>query len=213
GNLGAMAASLRHLGRDALAHDEPDRAVALFDEAIAVRRARYEDENDIDIRFMQAEVARRRGAYDQAGLLLSETLVQRQALGNRDFIAAVLDAQGRLARSQGSPAAAHALQQQALVMRRESGHPINLAHSFHALALLAAGHPDQAPRAARLFGAAQPYHPALYAYWADLPIWRAEHDQAQAALRRHLPKPKLAALTAEGEAMALEEAYTYALES
>jgi hypothetical protein len=98
-------------------------------------------------------------------------------------------------------------------MRRESGHPINLAHSFHALALLAAGHADQAVRAARLFGAAQPYHAALYAFWSTLPIWRAEHDRALTAVRKHQGKTRTATLVAEGEAMTLEQAYNLALES
>ncbi|MEP7356631.1 MAG: LuxR C-terminal-related transcriptional regulator, partial [Anaerolineales bacterium] len=89
GNLGAVAASLRHLGRDALAHVEVERADQLFAESVASRRARYEDESDLEINFMQAEIARRRGQYETAGALLAETLVLRQALGNRDLIAAV----------------------------------------------------------------------------------------------------------------------------
>jgi hypothetical protein len=213
GNLGAMAASLRQLGRDALAHDELERAVSLFEESVAVRRARYEDDSDVEINFMQAEIARRRRDYGQANQLLSEVLIQRQALGNRDFIAAVFDAQGRVALAQADPASAHALQQQALVMRRESGHPINLAHSFHALALLAAERSGQAQRAARLFGAARPYEAALYAFWSTLPIWRAEHDRALTAVRAKLGKARAAALMAEGEALTLEQAYTYALDS
>ena len=213
GNLGAMAGSLRHLGRDALGHDERDRAAALFEQSLAVRRAQYEDARDIEIDFMQAEMARRAADYDRAGRLLSDILVQRQSLGNRDFIAAVLDGQGRVARSQGQADAALDLHQRALALRREAGHPINLAHSFHALALLAAQHPRQAERAARLFGAARPYHAALFAYWADLPIWRAEHTRALAAIRSQLKKTQTNALLDEGEAMTLEQAYSYALDS
>ena len=62
-----------------------------------------------------------------------------------------------------------------------------------------------------MFGAAQPYHAALYAYWATLPIWRAEHERGVAAVRAQLPEPLAARLWAEGEAMTLEQAYTYAL--
>jgi hypothetical protein len=105
---------------------------------------------------------------------------------------------------------------EALVMRREAGHPVTLAHSFHALALLAAergGHAQGAEHAARLFGAAEPYHAALYGYWAATPIWRAEHERGVAAVRAELGEARFATLWAEGEAMRLEEAYAYALES
>jgi hypothetical protein len=137
----------------------------------------------------------------------------RQKLGNRDCVAAALDGQGRIARSQGSYATANALHMEALVMRREAGHPVNLAHSFHALALLAAGRDGQAERAVRLFGAAQPYHAALFGYHFVLPIWRLEHERGVAAVRAQLGEALFAKLWAEGEAMTLEQAYAYALES
>jgi hypothetical protein len=158
-------------------------------------------------------LARRQGDYEQASRLLAVNLAWNQQLGNRDFIAAALDGQGRVARAQGQAGLAHALQMEALGLRRAASHPINLAHSFHALALLAAARPGQAERAARLFGAAQPYHPALFAYWAAQPIWRAEHEQAVAALQAQLGETLSASLWAEGEAMTLAQAYAYALES
>ena len=213
GDWAGVASSLGLLGRDALAHNDLERAARLFDEWLRVRRRiNPDDENGVAL-LLHAELARRRGDFDRARSLMAGVLAGFQKLGNRDFVAAVLDGQGRVARSQGDGAAAGALQREALLMRREAGHPINLAHSFHALALLAAAPEGQPERAARLLGAAQPYLPALYAYWATLPIWRAEHEQALATVRAALGSRRAKQLMLEGAALALEAAYAYALEA
>ncbi len=212
GDWAGVASGLGQLGRDALAQDDLERAARLFDEWLRVRRRlNPDDENGVAL-LLQAELARRQGDYDRALQLMAGVLAGFQKLGNRDFIAAVLDGQGRVARSQGDPAQAHARQREALRMRREAGHPINLAHSFHALALLAAAPTGQPERAARLLGAAQPYQAALYAYWATLPIWRAEHEQGLAAVRAALGKGPAKKLMLEGEALTLAQAYAYALD-
>ena len=220
GDLGGEAVNLRALGREALAHDDLEQAARLLDECLAIKReidpGDDPDGDHTDVKFIQAELARRRGDYEQANRLLPKVLASFQLLGNQDFVASVLELQGRVARSQGDTAAAHALGVEALVMRREAGHPVTLAHSFHALALLASersGHAQSAERAARLFGAAEPYHAALYGYWSIAPIWRTEHERGVAAVRAELGEAQFATLWAEGEAMRLEEAYEYALES
>ncbi len=213
GDVEGVGSGFAHLGRDALAHDELEPAARLLDASLAIHRDLYQNDDDAVMDFLAAEIARRRGDYAQALRLSSGVLSALRKLGNRDFVASALDGQGRIARSQGDAAAAHALHREALLMRREAGHPITLAHSFHALALLVAARAGQAERAARLFGAAEPYHAALYAYWAALPIWRAEHEQAVAALQAQLGQARAAALWAEGEAMTLEQAFAYALET
>jgi len=207
-----IAGTLIHLGRDALAHDELERAAMLFEESLAICRDRHYEGVISAANILLAEVARRRSDYEQAIRRLSIGLAICQELGNRDYIASVRDGQGRVARSQGDRAAARSLHMEALAMRREAGHPIMLAHSFHALALLAVVRDGQAERAARLFGAAQPYHVALYAYWAASPIWRAEHESGVATVRAQLGEALSAKLWAEGEAMTLQRAYDYALE-
>jgi len=208
-----IAGTLHRLGRDALAHDELERAAALFDESLKLLRSAQAEGSIVAVNLLVAELARRRGEYEPASQLLAANLAWNQKLGNRDLIAAALDGQGRVAQTQGDLELAQALQMEALLMRREASHPINLAHSFHALALLAAARAGQAERAARLFGAAAPYAAALYAYWATLPIWRAEHDRGVAAMQAQLSEALAVKLWAEGEAMTLEQAYAFALES
>jgi len=213
GNRLEVSLGLIDLGRMALARDELERAERLLEEAQAIRHAIGVEFFDDRPDFYQAEIARRRGEYGLALQRMSKSLAQSRAGGIRDHIAIVLDGQGRVARSQGDLAAAHALHQEALALRRTAGHPIYLAHSFHALALLAAEHAGQAERAARLFGAAQPYDAALYGFWSTLPIWRAEHERAVAAVRAQLGEDQADRLWAEGEAMTLAQAYAYALET
>jgi tetratricopeptide (TPR) repeat protein len=212
-HMDGIAGILTDLGRNALANDELDEAAKFCKQSLVISRDTHNEWHIINAVVVQAEMARRQWDTEQAARLLAEAMAWRQELGNRDLIAAVLEGQGRVARAQGDHAAARALQLQALALWRESGHPINLAHSFHALALLAAERSEKAERAARLFGAAHPYYPALYAYWGDVPIWRAEHEQGLAAVRAQLGEARAAALMAEGEAMTLQQAYNYALES
>jgi predicted ATPase/DNA-binding CsgD family transcriptional regulator len=210
-NVEGIASTRIYLARDALANDELEQAEMLCEQSLAVLRDTHGERDMSLVNIIQAEMARRRGDYEQAIRLLSNVMAWCQKLGNRDLIAATLDGQGRVARSQGDHASAHSLHMESLVVRREAGHPINLAHSFHALALLAAARDGQAERAARLFGAAEPYHAALYAYWAAQPIWRAEHESGVAAVRAQLGEALAAQLWTEGEAMTLEQAYAYAL--
>jgi predicted ATPase/DNA-binding CsgD family transcriptional regulator len=209
---GAVAYALIHLGRDALAQDELDQAAMYCEKSLSVLRDMEDDWGTGLVNMILAERARRLGDYERSARLLSGAMDYYQKLGNNQFVAAVLDFQGRMARSQGNHSAAHALHLQALVRRREAGHPIDLAHSFHALALLAE-RDGRTERAARLFGAAQPYHAAMYHFWVQAPIWRAEHERAVAAVCAQLGEASAAALIAEGEAMTLEQAYACALES
>jgi predicted ATPase/DNA-binding CsgD family transcriptional regulator len=206
---------LAQLGRNALAQDELEQATRLLEEAQAASQAIGWDlgAGPGTPRFYLAEIGRRRGEYASARRLLEESLSDSRETGNGDLIALELDGLGRVDRSQGDHAAAGARHMEALRLRRRAGHPIYLAHSFHALALLAAEREDQTERAARLFGAAQPYDAALYGFWSPLPIWRAEHERAVAKVRARLGDEAADRLWAEGEAMTLAQAYAYALES
>src|SRR6185369_1263471 len=104
-----MTATRIYLGRDALANDELEQAAAVSEECLVIIRDTHHDWELSLVTMIQAEIERRQGNYDEALRLLSEVMAWRQKLGNRDFVAAVLDGQGRIARSQGSYAAANAL--------------------------------------------------------------------------------------------------------
>jgi len=207
---GSIANCLAHLGTEALAEDDLERAVSLFDEALVLGQ---DDANKGFVTWLSArlaELARRQGDYPRATALLATVLDIRQKEANREFIAATFDGQGRVALSQGNYSTAAALQREALTIRLEAGHPICLASSFHALAVVAAAQ-KQARRAAVLFGAAQPYYPALFIFWSLAPIWRVEHERSVTAAREQLGEAEMARLWAEGEAMTLDQAVAYAL--
>lgn len=93
-------------------------------------------------------------------------------------------------------------------MRREAGNLLSLAHSFEVFAILAAAQ-QQAERAAKLFGAAEPFHEALY--YSLLPIWRAEYERSVTAVRAQLDEATFTAAWTKGRAMTMEQAVEYAL--
>src|SRR5678815_4136743 len=99
-DMSSVADSLVHRAREAVAHDELERATALLDEAAAIERALYSDSTSSRGDFTRAEIARRTGAYEQAGELLARARARREESGNPDLIAAVMDGQARVARSQ-----------------------------------------------------------------------------------------------------------------
>ena len=211
GDKGGIADCLMHLGNDALAEEDLGRATTLYEESLALYRGQHAPFDAAQLYCNLGEVARRRGDYGQASQVGEDSLAVRQQHGHRERIAASLDGLGRVAGSLGDFATAHSRQMEALAIRLEEGHPINLAYSFHALAILAAAQ-GPAERAARLFGAAAPYHPGLFYYHAVPPIWGAEHERTVGAIRARLGEMALTRLLAEGEAMTLEQAVTYALD-
>ncbi len=209
GDMSATASSLVFLGNDALVDDDLERATALYEQSLAISQNLKRQSSIAQIYCNLGEVARRRGDYQQAAKLLADSSALRQASHHRGNIAASLDGQGRVAGSQGDLTTARSLQMKALSVRLETGHPISLSYSSHALAILAAAQ-HQPERAARLFGAAEPYHSALYSNWAALPIWRAEHERGVAAVRAQLGEAATADLLAEGVNMTLDQAVAYA---
>ena len=212
GHLDGIADCLIHLGNDALAEEDLGRATMLLEDSLALYRRQEDPYGAATIYCNLGEVERRRGDTLRATQLEEDGLAVRQQQGHRERIAASLDGLGRVAGSRADFAMAGSQQMEALAIRLEAGHPINLAYSFHALAVLAAAQ-GQAERAARLFGAAAAYHPALFFYHAVPPIWGAEHERSVAAIRAQLGEARLARLWAEGEAMTLEQAVSYALEA
>lgn len=138
-----------------------------------------------------------------------EGLALRRGLGNRGRIAYSLDGLGRVAWSRADYGLARSLQAQALAIRREAGSPFSLAHTLEAFVILAAMQ-QQAERAAKLFGAAEPFHEVLC--YSMLPIWRAEHERTVNSARAQLGEAAFATAWAEGGAMTMEQAIAYALE-
>jgi len=207
---GAIAHCLIFLGFDALAEDDLAAATDFFRHSLSIREDIQFDFGKAWALYNLAEVARRRREWQSTRQLLTMSLALRQQTAFPDEIAAHKLANGRLALSEGDFVLARDLFMQALTTWLESGHPINLACGFHALGTLAASQ-KQYERAARLLGAAQPYHAALYFFWNLPPIWRAEHECSVAATRAQLGEVVFARVWADGENMTLSETVACAL--
>jgi non-specific serine/threonine protein kinase len=151
-----------------------------------------------------------RGEPQAARSLMEERLALCRELGTSDFLIHALGAMGHLERDKGNYGRAQAYYQESLVMRRELGNKFALAQSLEDLAVLA-GRQGQAERAIRLLGAAEAFCETL---GTRLPVAQpAVYQATVAAGRAALGEAEFAALWAEGQALSLEEAIDFALET
>jgi predicted ATPase/DNA-binding SARP family transcriptional activator len=162
-----------------------------------------------------------RGDYSTAAGKFEEALKMSREAGLKPAIFHILHGMGRVAQSRGNHAEARTYYQEALrIQGRRVGPTFNwawlksyvstVAYPLEDFAVLAAAQ-NQMERAARLLGVLQPlYHLIQY---RQSPVERSEHDQAVVAARAALGEETFAKVWAEGQAMTLEEAVAYALES
>jgi hypothetical protein len=130
------------------------------------------------------------------------------SIGDRHMVTAMQSERAHLERGAGHAAQAAALYRQTLPAYQELGRRAALLHDLECLAFIALAQ-GQAPRAARLLGAAE----ALRASHA-MPMTAQEHDEYAehlAALRAAIGAGDLAAAWAEGRALSLDDAVAYAL--
>jgi hypothetical protein len=127
---------------------------------------------------------------------------------------------GRLAQSQGDYDKAYTSYLEALELQKRRVSPLfnwsgpktysaTVSYPLEGLAILASAQ-NRMGRAARLIGAAENFYTPLRFEMSAKE--RAEHDQAISAAQAALGEEGFAKAWAEGQAMPLEEAVTYALE-
>jgi tetratricopeptide (TPR) repeat protein len=154
-------------------------------------------------------LAEDQGDYAAARTFYEESLALRRQLADRRGLASSLSALGHVARCQGDDAAACVLLEESLVLSRELGDRRGCAECHEELARVASvqGQPELA---ARIYGAAEALREAL-----GTPLLRSAHapyERAVTAVRAALEAGACAARWAEGRAMTLEQAISYALE-
>jgi non-specific serine/threonine protein kinase len=112
------------------------------------------------------------------------------------------------AHGQGEYGAAQVLLQEGLAILQELGSKHEIAESLEGLAVIAIAqaHPE---RAARLFGAAEGVCEAIGA--PQPPVSRSERNRSVAAARAALDAAAFAVAWAEGRALSLEQAISFAL--
>jgi DNA-binding CsgD family transcriptional regulator len=154
------------------------------------------------------EVARSVGDDERAVALMEEAHSLTREQGDPWSIAFALSILGNLVLRRGDAARAEALQRESLSLRQAIDDAVGVGRCLDGLGW-AASVRGQSARAARLFGAAEALRERVGA--APHPPWRDEHERHVAATRSGLGELAFSAAWAEGRAMPLLGAITYAL--
>jgi tetratricopeptide (TPR) repeat protein len=147
------------------------------------------------------------GDTERAVALLEGTIALARWSQYKPDLARSLIALGRAMRVRGDASQSVALLKEGLRLFWEFGHKLGTATALEGLAELAAA--ENAERAARLFGAADAIREAIGAPLP--PVDRRAHEHDLVAVRAHLAEEAFAQAWAEGQAMSLEQAASYAL--
>jgi DNA-binding CsgD family transcriptional regulator len=202
-----IAAALDGLG--GLAHERGDRAraAALYEAALAEKRA-LGDRLGVAVSLdYLGTLAREQGDPARAAALFEEALACKRALGERAQAAFSLHNLSLAAYQLGDPARATAAAAEALALARELGSPVDAARRLEDLAAVVAagGAPAQA---ARLLGAAA----ALRERLGAPPPNPAGLARTRATVAAALPGPAFAAAWAAGRVLSPEQAAAGALD-
>jgi predicted ATPase/class 3 adenylate cyclase len=204
-----VAQSLRGLGRISLEQGDYEQATTYYQESLELFRKLGYQEGIAYILNSLGEVMRGRGDYEQAGMLYEESLALARELGIKRVVASTLHNLGSIAlyhRDTGSSAARF---RESLALFLELSDKEGLTVCLAGLAAIAVT-TGQPARAGRLFGAAEAVHLTMGGI-----LWPTDHaEQAgyMAAARAQLDEATFTTAWAEGQAMALEQAITYALD-
>jgi predicted ATPase len=209
GNLDGIAWTLSRLGGVVMARGNYKRAKALFQESLSVWRELGWKQWITDSTAPLAELLLLEGDYRQAAALAEENLSGYQERGQKRNKAWSFLVLANASLGLGDYERAGRLLKESLSVCRDSGHQRGVAEALQTMAGVAVAL-GQSSRAARLFGAAETIfeanHVQLLAYQ------QVQRERDVAALRLVLDEAACANAWAEGRAMTLEQAVTYALE-
>ncbi len=163
----------------------------------------------LNIAFAAARDAMQRGDYAAARARFTNSLPVFQQIGDEHRVAMIQSELAHMERYEGHYALAAAAYRQTIQAWQRLGHRAAIAHQLESFAFVAKAQ-DQPERAARLFGAASFLREQINIPMS--PPERLEYDREVAELRQALAEKPWAALRAEGRALSLEQAISYALE-
>jgi predicted ATPase/DNA-binding SARP family transcriptional activator/uncharacterized protein HemY len=209
GDRQGIATSLSSLGSIAYEQGDYGAAKDLYAESLAIRRELGDKGGIAASHDNLGLVAFEQGDYGTAKKLHEEGLAIRRESKDRWGIAYSLHYLGSVAFQQGDYGAARGLFEESMTIRRELGEKWCIASLLEEFVKLAAQR--QPERAARLWGAAEALREAIGTPLP--PKERKEYGRQIAALREALGEKGFVAAWAEGQAMMLEEAIAYALET
>ncbi len=203
-----IANLLSNLGVIARSQGDYSLARTLYEEGLALRRELGDRRAIAMSRNNLGNVALDQGNYAEARSWLEEAVTLQREVGDKREIANALNNLGNVARAQGDYTTAHSLYHESLALHRELGDKWDIAYLLEDIGWLAALQ-HQPQRALRLVGAAATLREAIHA-----PLSPADQVKLERALepaRRALGEANQATAQAEGQAMGLEQAVDYAL--
>jgi len=188
--------------------DEYKNSIALNAEGLALFRDLDHQPGMAQALNGLGEAARLHGDYERAAEAYEECLAISRAIGDKQREAIMLGNLGYIAQHRGDYERAEALSKAALALLWELQSTYLIAFALATLAgpVEAKGDPE---RAARLLGASAALFETLGA--GLQPADQPEVDQYIAALRMQMDEARFRAAWAEGRAMSLDEAVSYAL--
>jgi predicted ATPase/class 3 adenylate cyclase len=202
---------LNNLANVALIQAEGDKAMALHKESLATRR-KVGDKRGIAMSLGNvASVWANWGEYERAAKLTEESLVLYRELGDKLTVMFHLADLGELELERGNLKQAGRLLKEGLMLSKDAGNRMPMLRSVLVFARLAEKR-GELLRAARLFGFIMEAPEAVHFHHLMTTSEKARLESSIASARTRLGEAAWEEAHAEGQAMTLDEAVSYALE-
>ena len=220
GDKWSITTSKLNLGTVARCRGDHATARALLEESLKAYRELDDKDGIANALYQLALVAFQEASHAAARTLLEQSLVVVREIGNERGLGWVLNKLGFVALVQGDSVTAQASFEESLRLAQVNGDRQILAHDLAGFAALTVSHGDEhapapvaedARRATRLAAASESLLAAIQA--AMEPEVRPIHQRTVADARAALRPEAFTAVWAEGQAMTLEQAVAYALDS
>ncbi len=208
GDQGGMARAFHNLGIVAAYQGDYEKARARFEESLVIKRALGEPGPIANTLNHLGWVAALQRRHSEAEALHTEALALYREASDMYGIGLTIGNLGDLADAQGNLPTARSLYRESLAVMDEVGDREAIATLLERLGSVAVGE-GRLDRGARLLGASEGVREVVGI--SAEPEDRQRAERLLATLQAALPAARLAALRAEGHAMTIEQAATYAL--
>jgi predicted ATPase/class 3 adenylate cyclase len=204
-----VAETLNNLGIVAEHEDDAERAKLLYEESLLLRRELGDKRGIGALLNNLGGLTLVQGNFERAASLLEEGVMLGRELGDKWLLAVSISTVGTVEMLRENPRYARTLLEESLNLAEELGDKSLTVQNLLELAG-AAGARGQALRAARLFGATDESCQALAAYF--VPFERERQNSLRAAARAELSEGAWEEAWAQGRAMTMDDAVSYALQ-
>ena len=208
GDQNTIAGRRYDLARVAWSMGEYERAAKMYEDTLSIVQKMNNKSAVAGTLVDLGTVALVQGDLELAASRYEESIAIGREIEGQFTVGYALYGLGRVAYARGDYDKAHSLYRQALQMFQGTANQWNITYCLEAFAALAVAEGDM-KRAARLFGKTDSFYTQLRFLLS--PIERQNHEHDVAAARVALGEEVFTRLLAEGNAMTMKEAITYAL--